>query len=68
MSNYEQSEHEVNNHILEMGWKEGAATTDRLERLLNRLDSKYKLRLASVAIADTDLSGYDDENFELDAA
>lgn len=68
MSNAEQSEHDLNNHLMELGWKEGAATADRLERLVNRLSSEHKLRLAAVAIADTNLGEYTDEDLELFAA
>ncbi len=53
-------EHELNNHLLEMGWKEGAATPDRIQSLLERLSTRNKLRLAAVAIADTDLDEQND--------
>ena len=65
MKNLEQFDDELNNHLLEMGWKQGAATTDRLERLVNRLSTEHKLRLAAVAIADTDLDDYSQSDFEL---
>lgn len=61
-------EHELNNYLLEQGWKEGAATPERVASLIERLSTRNKLRLAAVAIADTDfddLSGT--ERFE-DAA
>lgn len=47
-------EHELNNHLLEQGWKEGAATPERVASLIERLSTRNKLRLAAVAIADTD--------------
>jgi len=55
-------ENELNDHLLEMGWREGAATPDRLQSLIERLSTRNKLRLAAVAIADTDL----DESNDID--
>lgn len=49
------AEHELNDHLMEMGWREGSATPERISSLLERLSTRNKLKLASVAIADTDL-------------
>lgn len=56
-------EQELNNHLLEQGWKQGAASPERVAGLIERLSLGNKLRLAAVAIADTDL--YDDSEREL---
>ena len=63
------SEIELNNHLLEQGWKEGAASPERVANLIERLSLRNKLRMAAVAIADTeheDLSFAED--FERSAA
>jgi len=54
------SEIELNNNILEQSWNN--ASPERVSSLLERLNEKNKLKLASVAIADTDL---DTEMFEM---
>lgn len=50
------TEHELNNFILEQGWRAGAATPERVANLVERLSTKHKLRLAAIAIESTELS------------
>lgn len=49
------AESELNDHLLEQGWKAGAATPERVASLIERLSLRNKLQMAAVAIADTDL-------------
>lgn len=53
-------EHELNDHLLEMGWKAGAATPERVASLIERLSMRNKLKMAAVAIADTDLNDFEE--------
>lgn len=48
----------LNDHLLEMGWKEGAASPERVANLLERLTTRNRL-MAAVAFADTDPSDLD---------
>lgn len=41
------AEHELNNHLLEQGWAEGAASMERIGSLLNR-------RMAQLALAEAE--------------
>jgi hypothetical protein len=49
------AEHELNNHLLEQGWAEGAASVERIGSLLNR-------RMAQLALAEAEVDDatYDD--------
>lgn len=49
------SEHELNNHLLEQGWAEGAASVERIGSLLSR-------RMAQLALAEAeaDYATYED--------
>ena len=49
-------ENELNNIILEQGWKEGAASPERLGSFLNR-------RMAALALADTEADEFIEEDF-----
>ena len=61
-------ENELNDHLLEMGWKQGAATPERVASLIERLSTRNKLQMASVAIADTDLYAFDETELFEEAA
>lgn len=55
-----QIESQLNDHLLEMGWKEGAANPERVASLIDRLSLSNKLRMAAVAISDTDYEAFDE--------
>ena len=61
-------ENELNDHLLEMGWKQGAATPERVASLIERLSTRNKLQMAAVAIADTDLYTFDETELFEEAA
>ncbi len=61
-------ENELNDHLLEMGWKQGAATPERVASLIERLSTRNKLQMAAVAIADTDLYAFDEAELFEEAA
>ena len=61
-------ENELNDHLLEMGWKQGAATPERVASLIERLSTRNKLQMAAVAISDTDLYAFDETELFEEAA
>ena len=61
-------ENELNDHLLEMGWKQGAATPERVASLIERLSTRNKLQMAAVAIADTDLYAFGETELFEEAA
>ena len=61
-------ENELNDHLLEMGWKQGAATPERVASLIERLSTRNKLQMVAVAIADTDLYAFDETELFEEAA
>ncbi len=64
-NNMNHHEQELNNYLLEQGWKEGAASPERVASLIERLSLRNKLRMAAVAIADTETDAYDEiDSFE----
>jgi len=56
-------EHELNDYLLEQGWREGAASPERVASLIDRLSLRNKL--AAVAIADSGEVEFEPSDHEL---
>lgn len=56
-------EHELNDYLLEQGWRAGAASPERVASLIDRLSLRNKL--AAVAIADSSENEFEPSDHEL---
>lgn len=56
-------EHELNDYLLEQGWKAGAASPERVASLIDRLSLRNKL--AAVAIADSGETEFEPSDYEV---
>lgn len=56
-------EYELNDYLLEQGWRAGAASPERVANLIDRLSLNNKL--AAVAIADSGESEFEPSDLEL---